>query len=293
MLGAVGKLVLFLSTLILLSMPLSASAQSEALQAARAQVENQEFEDAQESLTLLLESGELGPEQLVEVYSSLAECAAALRQPDVATDAFVRLLAIQPDYYVSSSASPLLREPFEQALSHWNENERPSLQYQPPQSIADDEPYVIRLNIDQESMPSLFATVRLHYRTDPTAFFTTVDFQNGQAEIPEDSLEDTESVELYLSVHDDYGNVVARAGSPEEPIEIAVGEASGPVEQQDGNGHGQRRPIYQRWWFWTIIGAAVVGLAVGLPVGLTRSGQDDPCVDVLGGTCDLEVSLGR
>lgn len=291
MLGTVRHTFLSAIVLAILCVPLGVSAQAEALQEARAMVDRQEFEEAQEALTVILERGELGPEQLVEVYRSLAECAAALRQPDVATDAYIRLLVIQPDFYVASSASPLLRDPFEQALAHWDEQERPTFRYQPPQSIAADESFVVNFDFDQDPLPSLLTTARLHHRASASGFFTPVDIENGRVEVAPDHLDSSEQLEIYLSVHDSYGNVVARVGSPEEPLVIAIGEASSTTEPQDPNGQRRRRPVYQRWWFWTIIGTAVVGLAVGLPVGLTRSAPNDPCESVLGGSCDLFVDL--
>ncbi len=42
---------------------------------------------------------------IVTVYRGLAKCAAALRRSDEARDAFVHLLVIDPEYYVSSDAS--------------------------------------------------------------------------------------------------------------------------------------------------------------------------------------------
>lgn len=294
MLDEVKQLLVTTTIVVAICAPFRVNAQAEALEEARAMVERQEFEEAQEALTGILESGELGPEQLVEVYESLAECAAALRQPDVAMDAFIRLLVIQPDFYVASSASPLLREPFEQALAHWDENERPTLSYQPPQSIDADEPFVITLDLDQESLPSLLSTVRLHYRTDSASFFTPLDFDNGRIEVDSELFEDADQLAIYISAHDSYGNVVARVGSPEEPLMLEVGEASEEQTVPDPNRRRRvRRPVYQQWWFWTIIGTAVVGLAVGLPVGLTRSSQDDPCESALGGPCDLVVDLGQ
>jgi len=34
----------------------------------------------------------------------------------------------------------------------------------------------------------------------------------------------------------------------------------------------RRRPVYKRWWFWTITGVVVAGAAVGVGVGLTQTG---------------------
>lgn len=38
-----------------------------------------------------------------------------------------------------------------------------------------------------------------------------------------------------------------------------------------GGGERSRLPVYRRWWFWTLIGAAVVGATVGAVVGVTSA----------------------
>jgi hypothetical protein len=260
----------------------------------REMVDEQDFEAAQEAIARILQTGELGPPQLVEAYRAMAECSAALRRPDDATGAFVNLLAINPDFYVSSSESPLVREPFEQAQAFWSEHTRPTPSYDPPRAIPPDQPFIVAVSLDASELPALFADVRIHYRTEDGGFFTTLEAEGGAATIPQDALESAAALELYVSVHDEHGNVAAWIGSPEEPLRIAVGddpgdEPAGPA----GPGTTGRRRIYQRWWFWTIIGVAVVGLAVGLPVGLTQAGGADPCEDAIGGPCDLVVPLGQ
>ncbi|HZS40562.1 MAG TPA: hypothetical protein VFF06_27205 [Polyangia bacterium] len=36
------------------------------------------------------------------------------------------------------------------------------------------------------------------------------------------------------------------------------------------------KPVYERWWFWTVGGVVVAGAAVGLGVGLTQRGSNHP-----------------
>lgn len=50
------------------------------------------------------------------------------------------------------------------------------------------------------------------------------------------------------------------AASPATSNEVA--RSSTPIEPRD------RKPVYKRWWFWTIGGVIVAGAAVGLGVGL-------------------------
>jgi hypothetical protein len=61
-----------------------------------------------------------------------------------------------------------------------------------------------------------------------------------------------------------------RKPSPDGPAPVGVvGAAPPPVE---GPGEGEvTEPIYEKWWFWTALGAVVVaGAVTGLAVGLTQ-----------------------
>lgn len=53
-------------------------------------------------------------------------------------------------------------------------------------------------------------------------------------------------------------------------------DASAPIAATSSDA---QKPIYKKWWFWTIVGggvAAVTILGVGLGVGLSSSGTTDP-----------------
>lgn len=64
-------------------------------------------------------------------------------------------------------------------------------------------------------------------------------------------------------------NIALQSRSSQTPTpQLDVGSAYQPAAATP-----QRRPVYKRWWFWTIIGTVVAGGAVGLAVGLTR--EDD------------------
>jgi len=60
----------------------------------------------------------------------------------------------------------------------------------------------------------------------------------------------------------------ATAAAPPEAAAPAP-LAAAPVEPA---AHASRdaRPVYKRWWLWTIVGVAAAGAAVGLGVGLTQ-----------------------
>ncbi len=33
----------------------------------------------------------------------------------------------------------------------------------------------------------------------------------------------------------------------------------------------QKRPVYKKWWLWTVVGVVAAGAAVGIGVGVTQS----------------------
>jgi hypothetical protein len=267
-----------------MSWPRGAGAEAEApsLERARAMIERQEYAQARRALQGLLESGGMQRDQLVETYRHLAECAAALRDPDAAREAFVLLLAMDPAFYVPTEESPLVRGPFEQARAFWETHQRPGLSFTPPVGPPPPGPAVVQADVRRGDRPALAHAATLHVRrSDGT--YRDVEAPEGRAEIPPEDLEGADELSLYFTLHDEWGNTTAEAGSAASPLIIALREEA---DEPDAR---QPRRWYRQWWFWSIVGAAVVGLAVGLPVGLATSDEEGGCTEALGASCDFEL----
>lgn len=245
----------------------------------------QEYDGARRALQGLLETGALQPDALVETYGHLARCSAALRRPQEARDAYIRLLAINPEFYIPSHESPLIREPFEQAQAFWQDRRAPSLRYDTPVQVNRNEPFTVDAVVTQGGGPTLLERVTLHVR-QPLGSFHEIETTDGSAEVPLELLpRDEESLELFLTAHDEWGNTVASVGSADDPLRVPLGDEA-VAERRSST----QRAWYQQWWFWTIVGAAVMGLAVGIPVGVrTTSDQGGSCEDALGAACDFEL----
>ncbi len=56
---------------------------------------------------------------------------------------------------------------------------------------------------------------------------------------------------------------------PEFPSERQTAEQNLPVVQKDYQ--DQKKPIYKRWWFWTILGGAAAGIGAGIAGGVLAS----------------------
>jgi hypothetical protein len=81
------------------------------------------------------------------------------------------------------------------------------------------------------------------------------------------------TLEYYLEARDSEGRVVARVGSPEQPITLAV------------RGVVQPTPWFKRWYVWAAVGGTAVAIAVG--VGVAESAQHAPSGTLQPGKVDL------
>lgn len=64
---------------------------------------------------------------------------------------------------------------------------------------------------------------------------------------------------------------------PPAPCSPEPGPVAGPAltEPPSVIAHPAQRPVYKRWWFWTVIGIAAAGAAVGAGIGAYASGGPD------------------
>lgn len=272
------------TTLALLLAPLEPRAEpAQRLAEVRQLVEAQSYGEARDELLRVLEASGLGLEEQSEVYRLLAECAAALRQPEEARRAFVWLIALQPDFTLPEHSSPLLQGPFEEARRYWSTRRLPLLRYDPPEAAAPGAALVIEPEV--EAAEGLVDSVALSLRSLDGSY-EEVPSTAGRFELPTTATAGSE-VEVFLVARDERGNVVARLGSADSPLQIPVERGSAAPEGPDGG-----RPWYTEWWVWTIVGVAVAAIAVGVPVGILSTEDLDPCERALGQGCDATLSFG-
>jgi hypothetical protein len=101
-------------------------------------------------------------------------------------------------------------------------------------------------------------------------------------------------VQYYFEALTAAGGVLARAGSRSEPFGekpevVAKAPESGVVPPVAGGSYEEDKrngdpKWYQTWWFWTAVGAVVVGASVGIVAGVSGggngSGPKDYVIDV-------------
>jgi hypothetical protein len=282
-----------LVALALVAVPAAARAEQsgDELERARRLLASMNYRAACQEFRRAVEAGGLELEQLTEAYGGVAECSAALRRPDEAREAFVRLLGIAPARGVSNTSSPLLREPYEAAMSFWAGKRRPAVSFDASTNATRGAELLLEPVVERGPIPELAASVALFVR-QPDGTFAPTPVVDGRAALGPAALEGRESVAVYLALLDDHGNVTALAGSATEPIEIDLAGSAGDSEATREHAGGARR-LARRWWFWTAIGAGVAALVLGvaLPIGLSREGDAGPCERALGGPCDYSATL--
>src|SRR5262245_29726321 len=110
----------------------------------------------------------------------------------------------------------------------------------------------------------LVATLELGYRAaDTGAYLTTRAKPPVTLLVPGPTLAPGARVDYYVRALDEHGSVLAESGSPTLPFRLQVQK---PIELVREPGHW-----YQKWWFWTLVGAAAVGAGTLTYVGTRPS----------------------
>ncbi|UJR79050.1 hypothetical protein [Sandaracinus amylolyticus] len=117
-----------------------------------------------------------------------------------------------------------------------------------------------RVAIDVEGRPSDRATVRVLARNEGELEWRTIDAErDGERFVASvDVPAGVGSIELYAELRDGRDRVVARAGGPLVPSSVPVrGDAGGSIAEE--------------WWFWALIGGAVIVVGAGVAIGVAAS----------------------
>jgi hypothetical protein len=110
---------LALATLALLATPADA-APADPVEAAERAYKEVDFETQLAQATRALEQGQHDPATLANIYRLLGIAHAALSSPGAAKQAFMKLLAIEPDIALEQVLSPRLRTPYMEARGFWD-----------------------------------------------------------------------------------------------------------------------------------------------------------------------------
>lgn len=233
------------------------------------------FEEALQTLSAaLVRSGNSRSDQAL-IYRLLAFTYLALGREEEAAGAYRSMLPLDPDFLPGEELAPRIRGFFGQVRAQWEAEGRPGSAPPPPVTIAHRSPP----RAERGSEVTLSATIDdpggrvdrlvLAYRQGTDAVFNRLDTRlvDGEyvATIPGDDVAPP-LVEYYFEALDAQGLPIAARGDVAAPLRIAV-----PAPGSEGVN------VLEEWWFWTIIGAVVVGgVTTGIVLGTMPTGPEQP-----------------
>ncbi len=229
------------------------------------------YEEALQTLSAALVRSGNSQTELATIYRLLAFTYMALRREEEAAGAYRSMLPLDPEFAPGDEMAPRMRDFFAQVRQEWEAAGRPGSPPPPPVDIRHRSPpraergQSVSLSAEIADPASRVAQVVLAYRQGSDAVFRRLDTRlvDGSyvATIPGADVAPP-LVEYYFEALDAQGLPIAARGDVAAPLRIAV-----PAPEQGSN-------VLEQWWFWTIIGAVVVGVVVlGIVIGIELSAQ--------------------
>lgn len=264
---------LILSAITLLCLPGPAlqarPAWAESLAQARQAYKNMEYEQViRMTRTPAWDSGLSRPRR-VEALELLGLSQLILGRQKDAQAAFEALLSLSPDHKLRDpSGSPKLQRFFETVRQKLGATPSPggSLKITPKQPRQVKAGRTLTLTARLEGDRRELAQTLLRWRTSLSPTWSGVPMAGDGAALSA-RLQLPPHAQAYqllyqIELRSAAGNLLAHAGSSRSPLklQVAPGEAL------------TIKPVWKRWWFWTVIGAVVAGGVTTGAVLLTREG---------------------
>ena len=209
-----------------------------------------------------LENGGHSRRELIRIYQLLGISAAALEREEDARDAYIRMLALDPDHEVDRNLAPRLRSPFLEAKGYWTAR---SDRLEAEVELARDDG-ALRVTLGDPLDMAQAVIVRARPAGATSWSDTRVPALDSQL-VPVDGLAEADRVEYAVEVHDAYGNrllELGTVGSPRALGEMPVGP--GPGNEPEGGDTIFSSPI-----FWGVAGAVVIGATLGIVFAVSDS----------------------
>lgn len=288
--------------LVALAAPAVSQAQDDAqpagLEDIREMVLYARYREAIEAVQAYLEGDDLSATERNEGLEVLATAQLAIRSPE-AQATLRTLYSRDPRYRLSDAqASPTVQAAFQRAQEAAPEPVQPELLHVPPVLPARRGPALeVRLGQHADAV----GEVRIAWRQAEEGRFSSVVANIDESGVARTRLpladgDEAYTIEYYVEARAPSGAVLARQGSPSEPLTIDVPEAvalpaggggggdvlAGGAAAGAGSGEEEDGGLLTEWWFWTVVGVVVAGGVAGGVVVATSSSSGDPPGSTLG-----------
>jgi hypothetical protein len=225
----------------------------------------------------VLERSDATLEQKLDAYLLEASCLAIVGDPVDAEQPFRLLLRARPDFSLPKSTSPKIMAVFARVLGeeralheHLVALERQrlvesiELEGGAPAGVTGGQPVPVEITI-RDPLGGV-ETTSLFYRRAGEERYASIPLElcaRGRcAEIPSawTASESGFLLEYFVVSYDRAGEPLATRGTAGEPLAVSVAPGDARTDPS----------FYETWWFWTIIGGAVVAGGVATTYALTR-----------------------
>lgn len=232
------------------------------------------FEEALQTLSAALVRSGNSRADSARIYRLLAFTYLALGREEEASGAYRSMLPLDPEFVPGEEVSPRIREFFGQVRAEWESEGRPGSGPPPPVEIAHRSPpradrgAEVTLSAEVQDPGGRVDRLVLAYRQGTEAVFNRLDTRlvDGSfvATIPGADVAPP-LVEYYFEALDGQGLPIAARGDVAAPLRIAVPAPGGGIN------------VLEEWWFWTLIGAVVVGgVVTGVVLATMPTGGPQP-----------------
>ncbi len=229
------------------------------LQAAELAYTNLEYTSARDAAERVSRQSGLSHDQLVRALRLLALTSAALDRSDAAKDAFVALIAYDPEFELDPKLGPRFQDPYYEAKGYWKaQARRPGVEAST--LLRPHAPGVLRVSLSDPT--SLAEQVRVGFRWSPAREYVRHRLAAGETQIEVPAPPHGSSrFDYYVQALDRRGNVLFERGSPEAPRSSVVVETGAPpaaAGRSDEGGGLLSKPL-----FWVATGLVLAGGAAG------------------------------
>ena len=210
-------------------------------------------------------------DDLASIYLHLGILAGARNNEDAAQEHFQRALAVDHDIDLPRGLPPKITEPFARARLFWGD-ERTRVDHQSPRSwVIDTEAELLFELVDDRMELATGLRISLWREGEEDSERSYLQEGGGPYafSIPTGLLQSEGVLHYRIELLGEHAAVLFELSAAEDLSVAVTGEADDEGEDEEHEG----RPIYRRWWFWTAIGAVVLGVTVGSVVGVSL--QDD------------------
>ncbi len=245
------------------------------LSRARELYEDLQFDEAASTLQRAIEYANNCRWDLGEIYRLKAFVDAVNGERERCHRDFEIFLALNPDYEMPPDVPPKIRHCFDDAKAVAPSRRELGLEHEVAPKVQPNAPVALKVRVIDPLR--LVDQVKVHFRREGVKIFTTVSAradENVSVVIPALAVPpDPEGyrMEYIVRAVDRWGGVLAEQGTPRRPLRFEVDEGS-----LGGDG------VVGQWWFWTLIGLAVIGGVTGAGLAVTQ-GSDNVTLVVKNG----------